>query len=295
MDGILNRRVEGFAAVVRAGSISRAAKTLGVSQPALSQALRSLEASTGLRLLNRTRRGTELTAEGKLLYDAVEAAERDIRHALERASHARDTLVVGANCRTCGVVCTEAGRLFRAKHPEFSLIVRDLPGNDTFAEGVAAGCELVEAAYSDTYPYPEGTVFHHVLDAEIVLCVPPEDGLATLGRPLELGDLEGRTICLYRRGVLDSNDQFIDLVRASGRDIDLKFSDDGEYSSVDFLVNGWIVPSLSILSERKHPMVPVRMANPHTMAVGLFSTGEPSPAARLFLEEATRRFGEGSA
>lgn len=133
-----------------------------------------------------------------------------------------------------------------------------------------------------------------MLDAEIVLCVPPEDGLATLGRPLGLDDLEGRTICLYHRGVLDSNDQFIDLVRASGRDIDLKFSDDGEYSSVDFLVNGWITPSLSILSERKHPMVPVRMAYPRTMAVGLSGTGEPSPAARLFLEEAARRFGEGS-
>lgn len=42
-------------------------------------------------------------------------------------------------------------------------------------------------------------------------------------------------------------------------------------------------------------MVPVRMAHPRTMAVGLFSAGESSPAARLFLEEAARRFGEGSA
>ena len=42
-------------------------------------------------------------------------------------------------------------------------------------------------------------------------------------------------------------------------------------------------------------MVPVRMAYPRIMAVGLFGTGEPSPAARLFLEEAARRFGEGSA
>ena len=292
---ILNRRVEGFLEVVRRGSISRAASVLGMSQPALSQAMQSLEASTGLQLLHRTGRGVELTDAGRLVFEAAQTAERDIRRALDLAARQQNTLVVGTNCRTCGVICTEVGRIFRANHPECQLTLRDLPGNDTLAEGIAAGCELVEAAFSDAFPdsrrYPAGTVFHRMLDAEIVLCVPPEDSLASLDRPLDLADLDGRTICLYRRGVLDSNDRLIDLIEASGKDICLKFSDDGEYSNIDFLVNGWLSPSLSIIAERKHPMVPLRFAGTPTMTIGLFGIGELSTAARLFLEEATALFG----
>jgi DNA-binding transcriptional LysR family regulator len=69
-----------FLAVARIGSFTRAAKQLGVSQPALSHALKELENRLGLRLLNRTTRRVSTTEAGERLlrsiaphFDGIEA------------------------------------------------------------------------------------------------------------------------------------------------------------------------------------------------------------------------------
>jgi DNA-binding transcriptional LysR family regulator len=52
------------AAISEAGSISRAAEQLYVSQPSLTGALRALEKEAGIAIFNRTGRGVTLTSEG---------------------------------------------------------------------------------------------------------------------------------------------------------------------------------------------------------------------------------------
>lgn len=289
MEGILNRRVEGFLAVVRCGSISRAAEELGMSQPALSQAMKSLEASAGVRLLVRTSHGVEPTEAGGSLFAAAEEAQRGIRRALE-AARSKNELVLGTNCLACGVICAEVGRVFHSRCPEVHLTIRDLPGNDTLAEGIAANCDLVEAPFSAGYAYPSGVVFHPLLDAEIVMLAPPDDDLVSLGRPLEFADFRGKTVCTYNRGVLDSIDRFLDEIRARDIGARLVLLDDREYSAFDLLINGWLSPSLSVPASRCQPMVPLRMAHPEVMQLGLFSVGTLSATAELFLEEASRVF-----
>jgi DNA-binding transcriptional LysR family regulator len=51
------------------GSVSRAARLLRVTQPALSKRIHSLEAVAGVELLERTSQGVELTDEGRRLYE----------------------------------------------------------------------------------------------------------------------------------------------------------------------------------------------------------------------------------
>ncbi|ACL62467.1 LysR family transcriptional regulator [Methylobacterium nodulans] len=60
-----------FIAVARTGSFTRAAAQLGVSQPALSQTVRGLEARLGVRLLTRTTRSVAPTEAGERLLKAV--------------------------------------------------------------------------------------------------------------------------------------------------------------------------------------------------------------------------------
>src|SRR5215211_5121009 len=60
-----------FLAVARERSFTRAAAQLGVSQSALSQTLRGLEARLGLRLLTRTTRSVAPTEAGERLLRAV--------------------------------------------------------------------------------------------------------------------------------------------------------------------------------------------------------------------------------
>ncbi|MFB4300587.1 LysR family transcriptional regulator [Actinomadura sp. NTSP31] len=61
-----------FVTVVRAGSISRAATTLGQSQPALSQQVRKLERALGRPLLYRSPSGVSLTRTGEELLPYAE-------------------------------------------------------------------------------------------------------------------------------------------------------------------------------------------------------------------------------
>ena len=60
------RHIRYFAAIAREGNISRAAKRLGISQPALSKQLGELEASLGQTLIERGARNVHLTAKGEV-------------------------------------------------------------------------------------------------------------------------------------------------------------------------------------------------------------------------------------
>jgi DNA-binding transcriptional LysR family regulator len=61
--------LEVFAAVARAGSVSRGAETLAISQPAVSKQLRELERTVRTKLVDRHAKGVELTAAGRVLAD----------------------------------------------------------------------------------------------------------------------------------------------------------------------------------------------------------------------------------
>ena len=72
-----------FYEVAKAGNISKAAKELYISQPAISKAISKLEDSLGLSLFTRSSRGVQLTSEGEILF--------------EHAKEAFDTLSRGEN------------------------------------------------------------------------------------------------------------------------------------------------------------------------------------------------------
>lgn len=65
--------IRSFLAVSSTGSLSAAARELGVSQPTLSRAIQTLESSTGLNLFKRTTQGVTLTEAG---HELVESAGR---------------------------------------------------------------------------------------------------------------------------------------------------------------------------------------------------------------------------
>ncbi|MDB6167161.1 MAG: transcriptional regulator, LysR family [Verrucomicrobia bacterium] len=67
-----------FREVARQLHFRRAAESLAVAQPALSRALAQLEKALGVDLLNRTRRGAELTPAGRRLLELVEPLLRSL-------------------------------------------------------------------------------------------------------------------------------------------------------------------------------------------------------------------------
>ena len=63
-----------FYTVAKAGNISKAARELYISQPAISKSIQKLEENTGCKLFLRSSRGVKLTPEGELLYSYVKNA-----------------------------------------------------------------------------------------------------------------------------------------------------------------------------------------------------------------------------
>ena len=75
------RKVQFFLAAVRCGSLTEAAAELGVSQPALSKAIKALERSLGVPLIERGRFGVVATPFGEALRYHGQVVEAEFRHA----------------------------------------------------------------------------------------------------------------------------------------------------------------------------------------------------------------------
>ena len=72
------RHLRYFVKIVEAGSFSRAAATIFVAQPALSQQIAELEEQLGVSLLQRSARGVRPTAAGEVLYREASAILRQV-------------------------------------------------------------------------------------------------------------------------------------------------------------------------------------------------------------------------
>lgn len=83
-----------FCKIVECQSISKAAEKLFVTQPAVSLAIKQLETALNVRLFFRTKRGVNLTMEGKILYEYVQHGCNILRAGEEKLKEI-DTLETG--------------------------------------------------------------------------------------------------------------------------------------------------------------------------------------------------------
>jgi DNA-binding transcriptional LysR family regulator len=77
-------------AVVQCGSMAKAAANLGVSQPAVSEAVAGLEHALGVRLLDRGRRGVEPTMFGTAMLNSGKAAFDELRRGIRQIEFLSD-------------------------------------------------------------------------------------------------------------------------------------------------------------------------------------------------------------
>lgn len=85
-------RIHFFVAIVEAGSLTKAAASLGVTKAMLSVNLKQLEAELGVSLLTRTTRRLALTEAGTRFFDDCLAILREAEAAADRARSSHTTL-----------------------------------------------------------------------------------------------------------------------------------------------------------------------------------------------------------
>jgi DNA-binding transcriptional LysR family regulator len=121
MNNINWNLIHTFLTVSRKGSLSAAARELGVSQPTLSRDIQTLETATELNLFKRTTQGLQLTEAGQQLVDAAtrmdQAADLFARQASGMSVELRGTVRISAN-EIIGIYLLPAAiAAFRDQHP----------------------------------------------------------------------------------------------------------------------------------------------------------------------------------
>jgi DNA-binding transcriptional LysR family regulator len=161
-----------FLAVAREQSFTRAAAQIGVSQPSLSQTIRSLERRLGVRLLTRTTRSVSTTEAGERLLQTIGPHFDGIEAGLAALSELRDK--PAGNLRITSVehasqtILTPVLAKLLPDYPDISVeLINDYGLSDIVADRFDAGIRLGEQVAQDM----------------IAVRIGPDFGMAVVGAP----------------------------------------------------------------------------------------------------------------
>lgn len=124
-----------FYTVANTGNISKAAKELYISQPAISKSIQKLEESVGCKLFSRSSRGVVLTDEGKLLYEHVSEAFETLTMGEEKLKRSIELgvghLKIGVSSTLCKFLLLPYLKEFIRQNPHISISISCQSTNDT--------------------------------------------------------------------------------------------------------------------------------------------------------------------
>jgi DNA-binding transcriptional LysR family regulator len=143
-----------FAVVAEHGSFTRAAAELGMSQSALSHALKALEERLGVRLLSRTTRSVSTTEAGETLLRSLRPALDEISSGVNAVGALRGkpsgTVRVTATKHAVSSVVMPVLPRFLASHPDIRLdIIVDDNLTDIVADRIDAGIRFGDIVEKD--------------------------------------------------------------------------------------------------------------------------------------------------
>jgi DNA-binding transcriptional LysR family regulator len=194
------RQLAAFCAVVERRSFSHAAEQLGVTQPAISLQIRSLEKRLGLQLLDRSGRRVEPTEAGNRLYRSAQrllAMEEQLLADL--GSEAEGELVgrleIGASTGPGGTVLPVVLGQFQRLHSEVHVA---LAVSDTQHVVEQVARREVELGVVGAARRHRGVVFEPFFRDEVVLAVPRGHRFA--GRSVTLAELKAEPLVLMQEG-----------------------------------------------------------------------------------------------
>jgi len=168
------RQLSYVVAVVDEGGFTRAARSLHVAQPSLSQAVRALEAELGVELFHRLPRRVTLTAAGEALLEPARQALRDAATARSAVAEVVG-LVAGhldlVSLPTLAVhPSAELIGRFRQAHPHITVRLVEPEDADAVAERVRNGSS--EVGFAELPIVGDGLVTHDLGTQEFVALVP---------------------------------------------------------------------------------------------------------------------------
>uniref|UniRef100_UPI0035B33236 LysR substrate-binding domain-containing protein n=1 Tax=Paenirhodobacter enshiensis TaxID=1105367 RepID=UPI0035B33236 len=231
------RQLEVFTAVMRAGTVTGAARLLNISQPALSQILAHTEDELGFALFDRIRgrlvptpEAREILTDAERVFAGLEGLRRktaDLR--LGRAGLVR----IAASAPPGMAIVPRALASFRARWPEVRLRSHIAPIS-TILRMLREGDAALALALDDrASPDLKAEVLGH---APFVCLMPEGHPLAARDR-LTLADLAGETLISYRAGTRPA-EEIARAARLAGVELSPTLEIDVSLSALGFVQQG---------------------------------------------------------
>lgn len=124
-----------FYTVAKAKNISKAAKELYISQPAISKSIQKLEDSLGCELFRRSSRGVILTEEGELLFTHVSSAFETLSLGEDKLKNSLELgvghLKIGVSSTLCKYILLPYLKEFTKKYPHINISIACQSTNET--------------------------------------------------------------------------------------------------------------------------------------------------------------------
>lgn len=208
MDRIQAMRL--FTRIVERGTFTRAAQDLQLPRPTVTHAIQNLEASLGVRLLERTTRNVQPTRDGALYYERCIRllADLDETEGLFKSAAPRGPLRIDMQGTLARFYIIPALPDFVRRHPDISLLISE---GDRMVDLVGEGvdCVLRAGDLADS-----SLVGRRIATFEQVTCASP-DYIKQFGVPATPDDLGEHKMVAY-------------MASATGRPYPLEFMVDGQ-------------------------------------------------------------------
>jgi DNA-binding transcriptional LysR family regulator len=198
-----------FRAIAAHGHLTRAARSLGVTQPALSVMLRKLEAQVGAPLMHRSGRGVDLTEPGRVFLaycdQAVRAADEGVRAVREVVGLERGTIRVGGGATATTYLLPPVVSAVRRRHAGLRFYVREAGSRAVAAAVLAGELDLGIVTLPVMVPDADALVRVPLVEDELLLILPPRHRLQPPGKRaapagFRWADLGGESLVGFEAG-----------------------------------------------------------------------------------------------
>jgi len=165
------QQLRGFCYAAAAGSVSNAAKRMGLSQPSVSQQIQTLESEMGVKLFVRQGSKIRLTHEGELLFEMARSLVEQLEHLDEQFKQRRSEvdegrIEIAAGWSTILYVLPRYVEVFHRAHPRIELRLHNVTGLEGLEE-LRKG--LVDFAVGPLPTVPADIEFHPMVSYEAVV------------------------------------------------------------------------------------------------------------------------------
>lgn len=287
------RHLRYFVVVAREENITRAARKLHVSQPALSRQIQDLEAELGLALLERTAKSVRLTEVGRVFQAEAQTVLDRVQEGVDKAKATarapQHNLHVGYAPSPSVEILPRALRAFQTRHPGVRVVLHDLSAEEMVAQLHEAKLDLA-LTVRPSGKTSRGLKFQELARYPLCLAMPPSHPLARL-RAVSISAVLAQSLLGYTRG--EYPDYYIQIEKLfPAGSPQPRFT--GEHDSVTSLIAGVeaghgvsILPScVSIIAGSRLKLVPIKPAGP-PLIVGVLLGEKVTPLALEFVTAAT--------